>query len=262
MEAIRNLGISIKFGGFPAMPLKYSSAIVTGASTGIGRAISCIIAAKGVRVCLVGRSETRLQETEHLIRKAGGEAVIAIADLMNRRDIERIVSYAANTIGRVDIVANIAGVWHDQDHAYAGIPLEDIPPDQIYEVFAVNILAPFHLTRLLLPEMKKRKRGKILNISGTFAHGGAGWLHYYVSKQAVEYFTVGLADELRESRIQVNCISPSDVATDALKKFFPADARTALLPEEVAKLADFLLFSDVAENITGQVITIKSIHAG
>ena len=105
--------------------------------------------------------------------------------------------------------------------------------------------------------MIKARRGIILCISGTFASGGAGWLHYYVSKLALEHFTVGLAQELRGHEVQANCICPSDVATEALKKFFPDDAKTALAPESVAELAEFLL-SKKADNISGQIIVLKN----
>ncbi len=88
------------------------------------------------------------------------------------------------------------------------------------------------------------------------------WLHYYVSKKALEAFTVGLADELREYQVQVNCISPSDVATEPLKRFFPEDADTALDPSEVADLAVYLISSSTADHITGQIIVIKSKVAG
>jgi NAD(P)-dependent dehydrogenase (short-subunit alcohol dehydrogenase family) len=153
---------------------------------------------------------------------------------------------------------NVAGVWHDDKIVYYGPHLEDTPAAQINEVLDVGIRAPMLLTRNFLRGMIQKRRGKVLNISGTFSSGGAGWLHYYVSKKAIEYFTIGLADELRVYEIQVNCISPSDVATEALKRFFPEDATTAISPDDVARFAIFLLSDEIADNVTGQIIVIKN----
>jgi len=180
-----------------------------------------------------------------------------IADLRDQRALERIAVEVEDTWGGADIIVNVAGVWHDGQKVYYGPDLAKTPVEQIDEVLEVGIRAPMQLTRLLLPHMIERKRGKILNISGTFSSGGAGWLHYYVSKKALESFTVGLADELRKHEIQVNCISPSDVATEALSRFFPEDAEKALAPADVAELARLLLDEGVADHITGQIVVIK-----
>ena len=83
----------------------------------------------------------------------------------------------------------------------------------------------------------------------------SGWLHYYVSKKAIESFTIGLAEEFREHEIQVNCISPDCVATEPFCQFAPEDVEKALFPEDVANLAVFLL-SENADHITGQTIVI------
>ncbi len=243
------------------MKLEGAAAVVTGASTGIGRAIAQTIARNGARVGLVGRNVEGLRQTEKLIVESGGEARLFVADLRDQRTLERIAKEVEETWGGADIIVNVAGVWHDGKAVYYGRGLADTPVEQIDEVLEVGIRAPMQLTRLLLPRMIGRKRGKILNISGTFSSGGAGWLHYYVSKKALESFTVGLADELRKHEIQVNCISPSDVATDALRKFFSEDAETALAPTDVAEFARFLLDEGAADHITGQIIVIKNKSA-
>lgn len=231
-------------------------AVVTGASTGIGRNISQVIAANGGRVALVARSIERLKETQKLIIDSGGEAKIFPTDLRDEAAINKLSINVQDSFGDIDFLLNVAGVWHNDKIAYAGVPLVDTPAEQINEVLDVGIRAPMLITRLFLPGMIRKRQGKILCISGTFASGGAGWLHYYVSKLAIEHFTVGLSQELREHEIQVNCISPSDTDTEALRKFFPEDAETALNPVEIAKLASFLL-SNESDHITGQIIVIK-----
>jgi 3-oxoacyl-[acyl-carrier protein] reductase len=153
----------------------------------------------------------------------------------------------------------VAAVWHDDENPFFGAPLHETSTEQINEVLDVNLRAPMLLTRLLIPGILQKKQGKIINISGTVSEvGGAGWLHYYVSKLAVEHFTVGLAQELRPYGIQVNCISPSNTKTEALVKFFGDDAAGALPPEDVAKLAVFLTCNPVADHLTGQIIVIKN----
>lgn len=237
------------------------TALVTAASTGIGRAISVAIAISGGRVGLVARSKDGLKKTQEIIREKGGEAEIFVTDLRDQKAIDRLVAEVQKKWGNVDILVNAAGVWHNDKIVYAGVPLAETPDEQIHEVLDVGIRAPFLLTRRLLPSMIKKRQGKILQISGTFESGASGWLHYYVSKKAIEHFTIGLAEELRPHLIQVNAISPSDTYTEAYQRFFPdTDEKECVRPKEIADLAVFLL-SENADNITGQIITIRSKFA-
>jgi 3-oxoacyl-[acyl-carrier protein] reductase len=179
------------------------------------------------------------------------------ADLSEQDQIQRLVEKINKAVGRVDILYNVAGVWHNDTKVFYGQRLDEISLQQINEVMNVNLIAPMLMARALVKLMASHKSGKIINISGTFSNGGAKWLHYYVSKRAVEDFTIGLADELREFEIQVNCISPSDVASQAYVRFFPDDAQNALDPNEIAKVAIWLA-KEESDNISGQVIVIKS----
>lgn len=231
--------------------------MVTGASTGIGREIAKMIATEGGRVVLVARTKSRLLEVKAEIEKNGGRADVFPTNLREKEGIEKLTADCLKKFGTIHILVHAAGVWHDENKAYTDSPLVKTPMDQIAEVLEVGIQAPMFLTRLLLPSMIKNKRGKILGISGTFSGGAAGWLHYYVSKLALEHFLIGLSQEMRGHEIQVNCISPSDTKTEALQKFFPEDAKNAIEPMEVAKLARFLLSTD-ADPITGQRIVIKN----
>lgn len=239
------------------MRLQGKTALVTGGSTGIGRAIAKAFADNGAKVALVARSKIGLMETKNVIEADGGEAYIFPCDLREEREITKLTADILKMWKSVDIIVHAAGVWHNDEIVYAGVPLVDTPVEQINEVLDVGIRAPMLLTRSLLPEMIKKKQGKILCISGTFASGGSGWLHYYVSKLALEHFTVGLSQEIRKYEIQVNCISPSDTDTEALRKFFPDDAKTALSPDEIAKLSVYLVSPDT-DHITGQCIVIKN----
>ena len=239
------------------MNLVNTISLVTGASTGIGRAVSAELAKNGSHVIIIGRKLKSLEKTKNLIEQSNGKCSIIVADLRKQEDIENLIKKASD-IGTVDILANVAGVWHNNKEVYYGDRLHETPIEEIDELLNVNLRAPIILSRAFVPDMIKNKNGKIINISGTFSNGGAKWLHYYTTKQAVEEFTTGLADELREFNIQVNCISPSDVATESLKKFFPEDANTALLPQQVANFLLYLVSNKTAENISGQTIVIKN----
>lgn len=239
------------------MKLNGLNALITGASTGIGREIAKTMAANGAKVALVARSKPGLEETSKMIELVGGSSEMFSIDLRDQVAMEALTTDINTRWGGVDIIVHVAGVWHNDALVYAGVPLVDTPAEQINEVLDVGIRAPMLLTQRLLPEMVRKGRGKIVCISGTFASGGAGWLHYYVSKLALEHFTVGLAQELRPHEIQVNCISPSDAKTEALTRFFPEDAATALEPTEIAKLAMFLVSED-SQHVTGQCIVIKN----
>lgn len=232
-------------------------AVVTGASTGIGQAVAVALARDGCGVVLVGRNQHGLQETLALISALPGSGEIAVADLRDAAAIDDLANHLNSAEQSVDILVNCAGVWHDGARPYYGSPLWDISPAELDEVIDVGIRAPMLLAKALLPAMIARRSGKIVNISGTFSSGGAGWLHYYVSKKALEDFTIGLADEVRPYEVQVNCVSPADVKTPALHRFFEDDYLTALDPHDVARFVSFLASAD-ADHITGSCTILRN----
>ena len=229
-------------------------AIVTGASTGIGRAIAAELARKSSIVGLVARSVDGLNKTLSIIRKNGGEGEIFPTDLKSIKKIQNLSKKIKEQWGRVDILVNVAGVWHGKDKVYSDIDFMNYPIDAILETYNVGITAPTILSHELLPIMNKGS--KIINISGTFESGAKGWLPYYVSKRAIEDLTVGLSEELKDKGIQVNCISPSDTATEAYKKYFPQYVKNAIDPEEIAKHVIYLC-SKEAGNVSGEVFVVK-----
>lgn len=238
------------------MDFSGKSAIVTGASGGLGREIAVALGTVGARVGLVARSRQGLEETRRLIGQRGTQ--VFCTDLRDEKAIEKLGESVKASFGAIDILVNAAGVWHDERTKYQGPRLSETPVEQIHEVLDVGVRAPFLLTRLLLPGMVRRRTGKILQISAAFdgPHKGVGWLHYYVANKAIEAFTAGLAVELREHDIQVNCIAPWFVATEAVQRFYPGESEKALQPLKVAQVAMFLLSSG-ADHISGQVIEVR-----
>lgn len=236
------------------MKLKNKTAIVTGASTGIGQSIAVGLAKEGAFVYLVARNHKGLLETEVLIKRVNGNSDALVADLSSVEKINNLIEVIKTKTDKVDILANIAGIWHGKDEVYADKDYESFDQKVIVDTYMVGTVAPSLLIHALIPLIPKN--GKIINLSGTFENGAKGWLPYYVSKKAIEDLTIGLAEELKDKDIQVNCISPSDTATKAYGKYFPQYMDEAIEPQEIAEQAVYLC-SEKTNSITGKVFVMK-----
>jgi 3-oxoacyl-[acyl-carrier protein] reductase len=229
--------------------------VITGASTGIGRAMGVEFAKAGATVMLTSRNKTKLQETAKIIKKNGGKAEIFTADLRDIKAIQKFAKLVKSKWNRVDVIVNVAGVYHSDKKAYYKIDFINYKLDEILTTLEVGIIAPAILCHELLPMMKRNS--KIVNISGTFESGAKGWLPYYVSKKALEDLTIGLCQELADKQIQVNCVSPSDTLTESYKKFFPkyATPENCVMPEKVAHKV--MLFASESNHDTGKIVIVK-----
>lgn len=236
------------------MLLQNKKAIVTGASTGIGREIAIELAKDGAIVGLVGRNLQQLNETKKLIEKENGKAIIFQSDLSKLEEVNSLIESISNEFKAIDILANIAGIWHGEDEVYSNKDFETYSQQVILDTFFVGTIAPTLLSHGLIPFMKSKS--KIINLSGTFEDGAKGWIPYYVSKRAIEDLTIALSQELAERDIQVNAISPSDTATESYKKYFPEYIDDSIDPKEIAKQAVFLC-SSTGNKITGKVFVMK-----
>lgn len=226
-------------------------AVVTGASTGIGRAVAIELAKEGYYVALVGRAQDKLLVTKSLITKEGGQSEVIFGDFSNLNSLRGVITTIKERTAKVDVLVNVAGIWHGKEEVYAGKDFDTFDEKVILDTYSVGLTTPTLLAHAFIPIMPSGS--SIINLSGTFENGGKGWLPYYVSKRAIEDLTIGLSEELNDKGIKVNCVSPSDTATEEYKKFFPEDAKNAQTPEEVAKLFVELVKKDV----TGKVFVIK-----
>jgi len=226
-------------------------AIATGASTGIGRATAIELGKSGATVALVARNKEKLSETKKLVEEAGGTGIIFEADLSSVDSINNLIQSIKQQTQQVDILVNIAGIWHGDNEVFAGKDFETFDQKVVLDTFSVGLIAPTLLVHGLVSIMPQGSN--IINLSGTFENGAKGWLPYYVSKRGIEDLTQGLSEELKDKQINVNCISPSDTATEEYKKYFPEDAVDANPPETVAKEIVNLINS----NQTGKFIVIK-----
>lgn len=225
-------------------------AVVTGASTGIGRAVAVELGKQEYFVFLVARSGDKLNKTKELVEQAGGEASVVICNLDNLNFTELVATIKSKT-NNVDYLFNIAGIWHGKNEVYAGKNLETFSERVIKNTFNVGLISPVLLSHSLIPLMAKGS--SIVNLSGTFESGAKGWLPYFVSKRGIEDFTIGLSEELKEKGINVNCVSPSDTATEEYKKYFPEYAKDAQTPEEVARF----VIEVSQKDISGKIFIIK-----
>lgn len=216
-------------------------ALITGASSGLGQAISQALGGAGYKLILTARDKSKF-----------GNLAADLSDLLS---IHRLIDNIKKQTKKIDVLVNVAGIWHGQNEVFAGRNLSEFKEKTIIDTMMVGAVVPLLLVYYLLPLMPKKSH--IVNISGTFENGAKGWLPYYVSKRAIEDLTVGLAQDMAEKQIQVNGISPSDMATPAYKKYFPQyysdGIEPKLVAEQVLKLA-----TNFNPKISGEILVMKN----
>jgi len=224
-----------------------SSALVTGATSGIGRAIALDLAAHGAHVIVSGRDATRGEEVVAAIRANGGKADFVAATLKDEAGARELARRAAELGGgSVDILVNNAGI-------YPFGPTTEATQDDFEAVYDVNVKAPFFLVSALAPRMAERGKGAIVNVATMVAHyGEAGYALYGSSKAALLLLTKAWAAEYGPSGVRVNAISPGPTRTEGTSGYGDALDQLAAktphgrpgLPEEIASAVTFLVSDD------------------
>ncbi|GLY52665.1 SDR family oxidoreductase [Lentzea sp. NBRC 102530] len=228
-------------------------ALVTGATSGIGRAIAVKLAEAGATVYLSGRRAELGKETVALIEQAGGTGHFIVSDVASVDDVRKL----AEEVGEVDVLVNNAGIFPLSPTAEQSL-------DTYQQVFDVNVRGTYFLTAALAPAMVARGKGSIVNVSSIAAVVGTPVGSVYnASKAAMDALTRSWATEFGAAGVRVNSVAPGPVATDkALAEageVFDAIAKDLPLqrvgqPEEIAEAVLFLA-TDRASFITGSVIT-------
>jgi len=246
------------------MTAESGTAIVTGGSRGIGRAIVEALAKAGFRVA-IGYRERRA-EADALatrIHAAGGHAIAVRTEVTRAEDASALVKATLDAFGGVDVLVNNAGI------ALPNVNIADTEAQQWERVLAVNLTAPFHLIRAVLPHMRSQRRGHIINISSNASQRlPAGLGAYAVSKAGLEALTRVLAKEEGPNGIRVNAVAPGPVRTEMLEEYFTKmgpertqaflssiPLRRAGEPQEIAAMVAFLATD--ASYVTGQVIFVN-----
>jgi NAD(P)-dependent dehydrogenase (short-subunit alcohol dehydrogenase family) len=233
------------------MALKGKTALITGGTSGIGRAVAERLANDGAEVIITGRDETRGREVVEAIESAGGTARFIAADLANFQDLNRLAQAAAD----IDVLVNNAGV-------FPGGPTDQTTEEAFDLTFDVNVKAPFFLTAAIAPRMAAKGGGSIINISTMAATIGMNGLAAYgASKAAVESLTKAWTAEYAAQGVRINTVAPGPTRTpasaamgemfDVLAASTPAGHGAA--PKEIAAAVSFLA-SDEASFIYGAIL--------
>ncbi len=235
------------------------TALVTGASRGIGRAIAVELAREGAKVAVnYQSSDAKAQAVVDEIGKLGGTAILAKADLADPVAARAMVKKVADELGGLDILVNNAGITRDRS-------LRKMTDQQWEEVIGTNLNGYFYTTSSAIPIMTEGKFGRIVNISSMNGQIGAfGQANYSASKGGIIAFTKTAALELAQANITVNTVSPGFTETDmfaevpekvqdSIKKRIPMGRFG--LPEEIAKAVIFLIVD--GDYITGQQINVN-----
>jgi NAD(P)-dependent dehydrogenase (short-subunit alcohol dehydrogenase family) len=239
------------------MELDNRIALVTGSTSGIGKATAVALAAKGARVIVAGRNQERGEAVVEAIRTSGGKADFIAATLHDARSAAALAAQATELGGRIDILVNNAAIGAFGSTA-------STTEDDFDAMYAINVKVPFFLAGALAPAMAERGDGVIVNLTTMVAgFGQAGAALYGSSKAAVSLLTKAWAAEFGPSGVRVNAVSPGPTRTegtefmgeglDQLAAAAPA-ARVAS-PEEIADAVVFLA-SDSASFIHGVVLSV------
>ena len=247
---------------------KDRAALVSGASSGIGRACALALGAEGARVVVAGRRQERLDEVVRRIEEAGGRAVPVTGDVRDQAVCGRWVATAVERFGGLDVVVNAAGVIGP------GVGLSGTEPAEWDRIMDSNLRSVFLLTRVAAPELIRRK-GSVVNISSVAGlRPYTGLLAYCVSKAGVDMFTRCAALDLAPHGVRVNAVNPGVVVTElhtvtqAIPDYAGFLERSkgthpigrVWTPEEVASLVLYLL-SDEAGWVTGVCCSIDGGRA-
>jgi len=212
--------------------LKGKNALITGAGKGIGRSVALALAAEGVNVALLARTEKDLLSVAKEAMALGVNVVTAIADIASIEEVNKASEIILDKFTTIDILINNAGIG--RFGKFMELDVKDWE-----QVIQVNLMGTYYVTRAFLPQMITRKSGDIVNISSTAGLRGAGITSAYsASKFAVLGLTESLMQEVRKDNIRVTALTPSTVATDMAidLKLTDGNPESVMQPEDIAEL--------------------------
>jgi len=244
--------------------LNGKSAIITGASSGIGRATARIFAREGARLVLADIDAVKLATVHDEIIAMGASAVICPTDVSSEPQVKAMIDLALETYTDIDILVNNAGIGGLLD------PLENQTTEEWHKVFDVNVMGPVYATKHIIAHMKSRRTGSIINIASVAGvRSGAGGNAYSACKAALINFTQTSACEVGAFNVRINAICPGLIETAMTQPFFDyarstgkesqigkySELKRAAVPDEVA-WAILFLATDEASYITGQALPV------
>ena len=186
-------------------------AVITGGASGIGRGVAQLYAREGAAVGIFDLDEEGARKVATEIASGGGRAAIATGDVSKEEDVKAGLRSLVSELGRVDIMVNNAGIDTTAE-------LDGMSTEMWDRMIAVHLRGTFLCTREVLPEMKRKKWGRIINLSSQLAHKGAPTMvHYVAAKSGIMGFTRALAYEVARDGITVNCVNPGPINTPLLE---------------------------------------------
>ena len=238
--------------------LSGQTALVTGASRGIGKAIALALGQSGAKVACIARNEEKLRETADAIVSAGGTAVVYACDVTDSAAVQKVVEAVVEDWDQLDIVVNNAGITRDT-------LIPRMSDEDWDDVISTNLRSVFLFTRAASLVMMRSRSGRIINISSVSGiMGNPGQSNYSASKAGIIGLTRSVARELGSRKVTVNAICPGFIATEMTDALGPAiqDEVKKRVPAKrlgnAEEIADAVLYlaSDSAAYVTGQILTL------
>jgi NAD(P)-dependent dehydrogenase (short-subunit alcohol dehydrogenase family) len=244
-------------------------AVITGAGTGVGRAVMVLFAREGAKVVGVSRTQANLDETLALVVQAGGEGTVVSADLSEDKGAEETITAAVDAYGGIDLVVTSAGVGYSWAESHPGT-MDDVAattPEAWHDIMALNLDSTFYVVRRAIPEMRKRGGGAVVNVASISGMLGLPVAHTYsAAKGATINLTRSMCVAYAKDNIRSNCVAPGWIATPMVAPLLevfddPAQAEAITpagrpgTPDEMANACLFLA-SDEASYCNGTVLVV------
>ena len=248
--------------GEDVMRLKDKVAVVTGAGQGLGAAYARRFSSEGAKVIIADLNEPAARDVVKELEEKGGEALAIATDVSQESDTQNLARATIERYGRIDVLVNNAAVFSTIELK----PMEEIAVEDWDRLMEVNLRGLFLCTKAVIPHMKARKHGKIINISSaTVFMGKPYYIHYVTSKAGVIGFTRALAREVGDWNIQVNCLTPGYTETEIPRETTTAEQKKAIISHQCMKrigtpkdLEGIMVFlaSNESDFMSGQTVNV------
>lgn len=237
-------------------------AVITGAGNGIGAGCAVTLAAAGASVVVSNRTLEKAEEIAEIIVKDGGKAIAVRCDVLIEDDLKNLADTTVRTYGTVNILVNNAGIGGGgRENPY------DIDREYVERIYAINVFAPWELTRLMAPHMAKSRYGRVVNITSmSSVNTGPGMSIYASTKAALNHMMANLAFDYGPMGIRINNVGPGATRTRALASVLTPEIEAKMLAHtpikrlgEVSDIANAVLFfaSPMADWINGQTLMVN-----